>query len=377
VWQRTWRTLAAASAGGFVWLFVAFDQWDQDRPLFWLDLALGVLGLVLMQYRRRWPVVIAIALALSGAASISTFGAWGIVCISLATRRRWSETVPIGLLSIGAGQVFVLTQPGQEGEWLINIVMSLLLVGVTIAMGMYIGARRDLFESLRDRAERAEREQSLQVASAQAQERTRIAREMHDVLAHRMSLVAVHAGALAYRSDLTAAEIRSTAEIIQANSHRALTDLREILGVLRDAEHGVDITAHRPQPSLVSLEELIDDERAAGARVKLRCQLDDPTTVPESVGRTAYRIVQEGLTNARKHAAGATVRVTITGRPGTGLDVEVRNPMRVGHRTADVGGAGYGLIGLAERATASHGRFEHGLTPDGDFVVRSWLPWPA
>ena len=93
-----------------------------------------------------------------------------------------------------------------------------------------------------------------------------------------------------------------------------------------------------------------------------------------SIGRSAYRIVQEGLTNARKHAPHAAVTVELAGRPGSGLDLAVRNPVRLGDHGPD-DGPGFGLVGLAERAAASHGCFEHSLTPDGDFVVRSWLPW--
>ena len=110
-----------------------------------------------------------------------------------------------------------------------------MFVGDLLATGMYIGARRELVASLHDRAERAEREQALRVEQAQANERARIAREMHDVLAHRMSLVAMHAGALAYRTDLSPEQTRHAAEVIQANAHRALADLREVLGLLREA----------------------------------------------------------------------------------------------------------------------------------------------
>jgi signal transduction histidine kinase len=206
---------------------------------------------------------------------------------------------------------------------------------------------------------------------------------MHDVLAHRMSLVAVHAGALVYRDDLTREETRATAEIIQANSHRALTDLREILGVLRDREHGIDVTDHRPQPTLADFDGLLDDERAAGARISVTNELTDFENVPESIARSAYRIVQESLTNARKHAPHAAVSIRLRGAPGSGLTVEVRNPRRVGTSLVGAGNngddsnGGFGLIGLAERATASHGRFEHGTTPDGSFVVRAWLPWES
>jgi signal transduction histidine kinase len=213
------------------------------------------------------------------------------------------------------------------------------------------------------------------VATARAGERTRIAREMHDVLAHRLSLVALHAGALAFRTDLTPVQTRETAGIIQANSQRALADLREILGLLRDPEGGIDATDHRPQPTLGDLGGLLDDERAAGAHITLRSDLDGLDALPASTGRSAYRIVQEGLTNARKHAPDAAVTVELAGRPGTGLDLAVRNPVPVGHRHRDDSDGGFGLVGLAERAAASHGRLEHGLTPDGEFLVRAWLPW--
>jgi signal transduction histidine kinase len=195
------------------------------------------------------------------------------------------------------------------------------------------------------------------------------------VLAHRLSLVALHAGALAFRDDLTPVQIRETAGTIQANSQGALADLREILGLLRDPGNGIDATDHRPQPTLGDLDALLDDERAAGARITLRADLADVGAVPASTGRSAYRIVQEGLTNARKHAPHAAVTVELAGRPGSGLDLAVRNPVPVDRQHRADGGGGFGLVGLAERAAASHGRFEHGLTPDGEFLVRAWLPW--
>jgi signal transduction histidine kinase len=198
---------------------------------------------------------------------------------------------------------------------------------------------------------------------------------MHDVLAHRLSLVTLHAGALAFRTDLTPAQTRETAGVIQANSQRALADLREILGLLRDTEQGIDATGHRPQPTLGDLNALLDDERAAGARITLRSDLADLDALPASTGRSAYRILQEGLTNARKHAPHAAVTVELSGRPGTGLDLAVRNPLPVGYRRRDDGSGGFGLVGLAERAAAGHGRLEHGLTADGEFLIRAWLPW--
>ena len=374
--QATWlSTVLAVVIGGLLWLAVAQDQWQSARTLFWADLALGVASLAAMQCRRRWPFAVTVLTVAATAVSVSAIGPWIVCQVSLSARRRWREILPTAALSVLTGQAILAVQPNQTMSWYVNLLFCVLAAGVVVAIGLYLGARRDLIASLHDRAERAEREQALQVSTARAGERTRIAREMHDVLAHRMSLVAVHAGALAYRTDLSAAETRETAAIIQANSQRALADLREILGLLRDTERGIDVTHHRPQPTLGDLDSLLDDERAAGAHVTLRSDLEDLDALPESIGRSAFRIVQEGLTNARKHAPHALVTVELTGHPGNGLDLSVRNPVRVGGELDGKDGAGFGLVGLAERAAASHGRLEHGLTRNGDFVLRAWLPW--
>lgn len=374
--QTTWlSTVFAVVIGGLLWLSVASDQWQSARTLFWGDLALGVASLAAMQCRRRWPFAVTVLTSAATAVSVSAIGPWIVCQVSLSARRRWREILPTAALSVLAGQALLAVQPNQTMSWYVNLLFCVLAAGVVVAVGLYLGARRDLIASLHDRAERAEREQALQVSTARAGERTRIAREMHDVLAHRMSLVAVHAGALAYRTDLSAAETRETAAIILANSQRALADLREILGLLRDTERGIDVTHHRPQPTLGDLDSLLDDERAAGAHVTLRSDLEDLDALPESIGRSAFRIVQEGLTNARKHAPHALVTVELTGHPGNGLDLSVRNPVRVGGELNGKDGAGFGLVGLAERAAASHGRLEHGLTRNGDFVLRAWLPW--
>src|SRR3954471_7886720 len=372
----TWAYLLfAVVVGGLCWSSAAGAQWHSARVLFWIDLVLGVLCLLAVPFRRRWPLAVTGLTVAATAVSLSAIGSWIVCQVSLAARRRWREILPTAALSVLTGQVYLDVAPNQTLSWFWNMVFCFLATGVIVAFGMYVGARRDLVASLRDRAERAEREQALQIATAQAGERTRIAREMHDVLAHRMSLVALHAGALAFRTDLTPAETRRTAGTIQANSQRALGDLREILGLLRDTERGIGAPQNRPQPTLGDLHTLLDDERAAGAHVRLRCDLADLDALPASVGRSAYRIVQEALTNARKHAPHAAVTVELTGRPGSGLELTVRNPVGVGVRSSGGEGTGFGLVGLAERAAASHGRFEHGLTPDGDFVVRAWLPW--
>src|SRR5690606_15069279 len=194
---------------------------------------------------------------------------------------------------------------------------------------------------------------------------------MHDVLAHRLTLLSVHAGALEFRPDAPREEIARAAGVIRESAHEALQDLREIIGVLRAGESD---DAGRPQPTLSALDTLVAESRQAGMKITLDQRVTEPAAVPASVGRTAYRIVQECLTNARKHAPGTEVTVTVAGGPGEGLAVSVRNAAPQG-RVPHVPGAGQGLSGLTERATLAGGSLELGAGPDGGFEVRARLPW--
>jgi len=195
---------------------------------------------------------------------------------------------------------------------------------------------------------------------------------MHDVLAHRISLLSLHAGALEIRPDAPPDEVAKAAAVIRSSAHQALQDLREVIGVLRE-EDGEPI---RPQPTLADVTALIEESRGAGMKVRVDCRLDDLDAVPAAVGRNAYRIVQEGLTNARKHAAGVLVDISLAGTAGDGLTVLVRNPAPVGV-PASIPGAGTGIVGLVERTGLAGGRLTHGRTDTGDFELRAWLPWPA
>jgi signal transduction histidine kinase len=230
------------------------------------------------------------------------------------------------------------------------------------------------------RREREVSEQERRLSEARQLERQRIAREMHDVLGHRLSLLSLHAGALQLGPDAPSEEIARTAGIISETAHRALEDLREVILVLRggraEAEPGGD-APEAPQPTLTSLPALIGDSHSAGMRIELECQvaLDE---VPDAAGRTAYRIVQEGLTNARKHAPSAEVAVWVRGTPADGLTIEIRNPShRTGVEGSAVPGSGTGILGLNERVSLAGGRLEHGLAETGDFRLWAWLPWQA
>lgn len=362
------------SISGLAWFEVAQWQWDNHRWWFWTDLALGALGFVLVAWRRVLPVPVAVITNALSFVSWTSAGPATLSLVSMATRRRWREIIPVGILALVAGLVLEGYNPVSSDAFAFTLPFIVAIIAVTVGWGMYIGSRRELLATLRERALTAEAEQAARVAQARTAERGRIAREMHDVLAHRISLVTMHAGALTYREDLTAEEMRATAAVIQESSHQALVELRDVLGILRD-DPG-DSSPERPQPSAVDLPDLLDEARASGMRIETE-ELVALDGIPETIGRTLYRLVQESLTNARKHAPNTLVTVSVTGSPWTGLAVAVTNPLEVGSVGAAAPESGLGLIGLAERTALVGGRLAHRITPERQFVVEAWLPWPA
>jgi signal transduction histidine kinase len=373
-WNHAWRyaIVLAISAGS--WAEVAAWQWDHQRWWFWTDLALGLLGLVLLRWRRALPVPVAVATNALTFVSWSASGPATLALVSLATRRRWREIIPVGVLTLVGGLTLEAFNPIDTAQYAFTIPLVLAVVAVSVGWGMYIGSRRELLATLHERADTAESEQAARVAQARTAERARIAREMHDVLAHRISLVTMHAGALTYRQDLSAEEMRATAAVIQASSHQALVELRDVLGVLRD-DPG-DAGPEHPQPSAIDLPALLDETRASGMRLEVE-DLVALDGIPDTLGRTLYRVLQESLTNARKHAPNTLVRVSVTGGPSIGLSVSVRNLLEIGSTSAAPLGSGLGLVGLAERTALVGGRLTHRTTPAREFLVEAWLPWPA
>ena len=340
-----------------------------------VDLLLGGLCCLGVWLRRRWPVGFAVVAGLVSVYSTSAAGAALIALFTVAVHRRFTAVAPIVAGYALVPFVTLLVRPDVPvGPWS-QIVLGVVFALAVLAWGMLVRARR---QSLRERAGRVEAEQELRVAEARQGERNRIAREMHDVLAHRLSLLSLHAGALELRPDAAPEEVARAAGVVRDSAYQALEDLREVIGVLRTGVDRSDETPERPQPTLADLPDLVDQSRRAGMRVRLDWQTDALSTVPAGVGRSAYRIVQEGLTNARKHAPDGEVAVTVRATPGDGVTVEIRNPcpMGTGGGTA-IPGAGIGLIGLTERAALAGGRLEHGPTPAGEFRLWAWLPWPT
>lgn len=338
-----------------------------------IDVGLGALACLALWLRRRWPLGLAVAMLPLGLLSDSAGGASMIALFTVAVHRPFKYSAWIGAAQLAIIPLFYWIRPDHDIPYLVTVAVATLITTGVVGWGLFVRSKRQLMLSLRDRARRAETEAALRAEQAQRLAREAIAREMHDVLAHRLTLLSVHAGALEFRPDAPQEEIARAAGVIRESAHDALQDLREIIGVLRAGDSD---DAGRPQPTLAALDALVAESREAGMKVVLDHRVSDASVVPASVGRTAYRIAQEGLTNARKHAPGAEVTVTVAGTPGDSLTVTVRNPEPPG-AVPHVPGSGQGLIGLAERATLAGGRLEHGAGADGGFRVHAWLPWPA
>ncbi|MGY5057797.1 sensor histidine kinase [Streptomyces sp. 900105755] len=338
------------------------------------DQLIGGLACAAVWLRRRWPTGLAIAMIPVSFASDTAGGASMVALFTLAVHRPFRHVAWITAANLVLVPLFYWLRPDPDLPYLAVVILVVLLTLLVVSLGMFVRSKRQLMVSLRDRARRAETEAGLRAERAQRLAREAIAREMHDVLAHRLTLLSVHAGALEFRPDAPREEVARAAGVIRESAHEALQDLREIIGVLRAADG--DEAAGRPQPTLAALESLVAESRGAGMKVVLDNHVGDPAAVPASVGRTAYRIAQEGLTNARKHAPGAEVTVRVTGAPGDGLDITVHNPAPA-TEAPQVPGSGQGLIGLTERATLAGGRLEHRSVGDGGFEVRAWLPWAA
>jgi signal transduction histidine kinase len=370
--SHAWRYALCLVISGAVWQSIAAIEWREHQWLFFSEVALGIAAYVLVFFRRSAPVGIALAIAVMSALSGIAAGPATLAAVSVATRRVTWEVLLVFVANLAAAQTYTTVAPFEDNDPLITTLVNLVVNAGMMGWGLYIGSRRELMWTLRNRAERAEREQGLRVAQAQSTERARIAREMHDVLAHRITQVSMQAGALAFRDDLDGDRLREGLGQIQGQANDALHELRGVLGVLREDDPG-PATA-RPQPTYDDIAALVDEARALGLGVDWADEVDDTASVPPATGRTVYRIVQEGITNVRKHAPGAALQIRSTGDPEAGITVRLANAL--GHLPSGAPGAGLGLIGLRERAELRGGRLDQ-RTEGRTFVLEAWLPWTA
>ncbi|MGY1735860.1 sensor histidine kinase [Geodermatophilus sp. SYSU D00684] len=328
-----------------------------------------LLVLTLFLFRRSAPVVpfvVSAALtALVPALSV------GLLLTAYAVGRydgRWPVRVVAGVLgAVALVQPWTIGTANEAVGALGGVALALVLPA---ALGIWQRTRAQLLAALRERAVRAEAERERLAHDAVVTERTRIAREMHDAVGHRVSLMVLQAGAIEVAAG-DRPRVEQLAGQVQTAGRQALEELRQMVGVLRAGE--LDEAAPLgPQPGLADLPRLVGSAREAGMSVAWTGPAEGTAPVDPVVGRAAYRIVQEALTNAGRHAPGAPVRVTVERRPGE-LHVRVVNGPPA--RTPDaVPGGGFGLVGVAERVRTLGGRLTAEPRLDGGFGVEAVLP---
>jgi signal transduction histidine kinase len=361
-------SLALMEAGAD--LYSGLDSHDLPMTVWQTSLALvGTAALWWRRSRTERMTVLTMVLCVAGQVEVPL----AMMLFALAVKRR--DRVMWILTAISGVALMAETAIQNHGDVSFGDLLTTVLWVLVLALsGAYVGARHDRLVALQERAERAEAEQEARAEAARLGERARIAREMHDVLAHRISLIALHAGGLEITERPEPGAARQTAGLIRETARSALEDLRDVLGVLASGDTSAPLA---PQPRFADIAELVERSAAAGVPVRLvpNSSLGLDANVPEAVGRAAYRVVQEALTNIHKHAASAATAVRLSGAPGIGVEVRVENqaPRAVG---TSLPGAGSGLAGLRERVEVAGGSFEAGPTPRGGFLVLAWLPWP-
>lgn len=371
------RDVAAVLGGLLVAADLLFQRFHNGHVAAIIQGSLAVVAAVALWWRRSRPVVVAIVgIVVMFVVGVEYAAIVGIGTLMIRRRDRVSlslTAIAVPAMIVGPRLNDIHTRVNSD-NYVSSIFNALISIGVVAALGAYVGVRRDLLTSLQDRAERAEAEREIREEQGRLGERTRIAREMHDVLAHKVSLIALQAGGLEVTNDPTAEQVRASAALIRQTARQALEDLRDVLGVLRDHE---DTGARfAPQPTLGDIAGLVESSRLAGQSVALSGTADLAQRTPDLVGRAAFRLVQEALTNVHKHARSAATRIRIDGAPGSTLDLEVVNlaPVAAGQLLP---GSGLGLVGLRERIELVGGTFAFGPTRDGGFRVFASLPWPA
>ena len=325
-------------------------------------LALGMLETVPLLWRRRWPLAV-VAVVTAAAIAIVAFDYWlfpfqlAVALYTLAASSRTRAAVAVSVASIVATAAVLAVSGSAFGDSAARVVF---LVAAWL-LGDSVRSRRAYVHEIEEKARRLERERETEARRVAAEEQSRIARELHDVVAHALSVIVVQAAAADDVFEVDPRRAREPIRAIEQAARAALGDLRRVLGILQD---GVE---YEPQPGLARLDRLVEQVRATGLDVEVEVE-GAARPLPAAVDLSAYRIVQEALTNTLKHAdaAHATVRV----RYGDELGLEIRDD---GKGTAAANG-GSGLIGMRERVAMLGGRVASGPGPEGGYVVTAQIP---
>ena len=324
--------------------------------------------------RRRWPLAAGCAIVTGNAlhiyvasagTSVASALAWmsGLYAIAVWTDRRGFITGVAVLVATNW-----LSYLGDPGDPQSTVLFTVIPVVVMFLLRRAVRDRQLLAETLAARAELLEREHELRANEAVAEERARIARELHDLVAHNVSVMVVQAGAERHALPEGQESTREALSSIEGAGRQALAEARRLLGMLRqEDEHA----ALAPQPGIDQLDFLVEQIERAGLPVKLEIE-GEPVPLPAGLDLCAYRIVQEGLTNALKHAGPARAHVHLRYLPSK-LEVEVRDDGR-GADSPNGDGAGHGLIGMRERVALYGGQIQTGHAAAGGFQIRAELP---
>lgn len=367
--RASWR---AVGRGAIVTLLVAAVVLNAatisgGRYLAALSATALACGSALLAPRRWWPV----AAFLITAATVW----WGwplllllsVALFDLSANRKARWAIGCAGVALSAN---LLGQP-ETSLWGGDRYGSTVLTpALAVAIGLWLGNRRRLVGALASQVQHLHIESELREEAARNAERSRIASEMHDVLAHRLSLIALHSGVLVSRSDELPGPVAERLALLRTASTEALTDLRDMLGALREDTVRTERTL---TPVLRDVEDLVDEARDSGQHIELTV-LGDPGQVPTAHRLAVFRIVQEALTNARKHASGGEVTVHVDYQPPTTFAEIVNSPgTTAGTGTVE---SGYGLVGLRERVATLAGHLNAGPAGGGAWRVAALIPQP-
>ncbi|MEV5383755.1 sensor histidine kinase [Streptomyces sp. NPDC052721] len=349
-------------------------------------MAVSTVLCVVVALRRRFPEPMLLLALVTGLAqlildvetTVADFAMLVITYTVATVGARWASrlALAVSLCAATAAQIrWPVEDTGFLGQAAIAVFQTVPFA-LAWVLGDSIRTRRAYFAQLEERAARLEKEREAQAKVAVAAERARIARELHDVVAHNVSVMVVQADGAAYVLDAAPDQARKALETISSTGRQALAEMRRLLGVLRTGEHQ-ESGEYVPQPDVEQIDDLIEQCRSSGLPVDFKVE-GTPRPLPSGVELTAYRIVQEALTNTRKHGgpdAGASVRLVYFD-DGLGLLVE-DDGKGAPHELYEEGGAdgqGHGLIGMRERVGMVGGTLDAGPRPGGGFRISALLP---
>jgi signal transduction histidine kinase len=366
--------IVAVAVEGALEVALRQDSSDAPRTTPWLAVPATALVAVPLLARRRFPfaapaatwLIAAGVSFLDGRLIVFTASASiaGLAAAFLLGNRRDGTQARLGLaIVLGSAALVAYNDPDYTAA---ELVFTPLLFGIGWLAGFALRERAEQAEAAEERAAYAEREREAAARVAVAEERARIARELHDIVAHAVGVMVLQVGAVRHRLPETLAEDRDALDDVERAGRTALAEMRRLLGAMRREGDDVELA---PQPSLGTLEPLLDEVRRAGLPVRLHVE-GEPVPLPRALDLSAYRIIQEGLTNALKHARASRADVAVRYSPDE-LQVEIRDDGR-GATTSD--GLGHGLVGIRERVKIYGGEMTAGTANGGGFVLSAHLP---